>query len=126
MSSERTRTDADMRWEYVVKRMHDGATRTYAEQEYDRSLAAHDARVKRDAAREALDELADAWDGDARDAADDGRLCVAARIRSNIAGVVSFRRARYPEETPCDCGGAPAEIGGARHRDGCGEETPDV
>lgn len=32
--------------------------------------------------------------------------------------------AALTEETPCDCGGAPAEIGGAQHRDGCGEETP--
>ena len=42
-------SDQDMRWQYVVKRMHDGATRTHAEREYTRWLAAHDARVRRDA-----------------------------------------------------------------------------
>ena len=46
-------SDEDMRWHYAVKRMDDGATRTHAEQEYTRWLAAHDARVRRDAAREA-------------------------------------------------------------------------
>ena len=39
-------TDEDMRWQYVVKRMLDGATRTHAEQEYTRWLAAHDAHVR--------------------------------------------------------------------------------
>ena len=42
-------SDEDMRWHYAVKRMDDGATRTHAEQEYTRWLAAHDARVRRDA-----------------------------------------------------------------------------
>ena len=51
-------TDGDVRWHYAVKRMDDGATRTHAEQEYTRWLTAHDARVRRDAAREALDGLA--------------------------------------------------------------------
>ena len=46
-------SDGDMRWQYVVKRMLDGATRTHAEQEYTRWLAEHDDRVRRDAAREA-------------------------------------------------------------------------
>ena len=46
-------SDEDMRWHYAVKRMDDGATRTHAEQEYTRWLAAHDARVRRDAEREA-------------------------------------------------------------------------
>ena len=50
-------SDEDMRWHYAVKRMDDGATRTHAEQEYTRWLTAHDARVRRDAAREALDGL---------------------------------------------------------------------
>ena len=42
-------SDEDVRWQYVVKRMHDGATRTHAEQEYTRWLAARDAHVRRDA-----------------------------------------------------------------------------
>ena len=46
-------SDEDMRWHYAVKRMDDGATRTHAEQEYTRWLAANDARVRRDVAREA-------------------------------------------------------------------------
>ena len=51
-------SDEDMRWHYAVKRMDDGATRTHAEQEYTRWLAAHDARVRRDAAANALYEVA--------------------------------------------------------------------
>ena len=43
-------SDEDMRWQYVVKRMEDGATRTHAEQEYTRWLAARDARVRADQA----------------------------------------------------------------------------
>ena len=35
-------SDEDMRWHYAVKRMDDGATRTHAEQEYTRWLAAQD------------------------------------------------------------------------------------
>ena len=35
-------SDEDVRWQYVVKRMHDGATRTHAEQEYRRWLAAQE------------------------------------------------------------------------------------
>ena len=46
-------SDEDMRCHYAVKRMEDGATRTHAEREYTRWLAVHDARVRRDAAREA-------------------------------------------------------------------------
>lgn len=42
-------SDEDVRWHYAVKRMDDGATRTHAEQEYTRWLAARDARVRRDA-----------------------------------------------------------------------------
>ena len=43
-------TDGDVRWQYVVKRMLDGATRTHAEREYTRWLAARDARVRADQA----------------------------------------------------------------------------
>lgn len=43
--SEYTPSEDDMRGQYVAKRMHDGATRTHAEQEYRRWLIAHDARV---------------------------------------------------------------------------------
>ena len=43
-------SDEDMRWHYAVKRMDDGATRTHAEQECTRWLAAHDARVRADQA----------------------------------------------------------------------------
>ena len=46
-------SENDMRWQYVAKRMYDGATRTHAEQEYRRWLA----RIKRDAAREALNRF---------------------------------------------------------------------
>ena len=46
-------SDQDVRWQYVVRRLRDGATRTHAEREYTRWLAAHDARVRRDAQREA-------------------------------------------------------------------------
>lgn len=48
MAEHYTPNDEDMRWHYAVKRMDDGATRTHAEQEYTRWLAAHDARVKRE------------------------------------------------------------------------------
>ena len=83
-------SDEDMRWHYAVKRMDDGATRTHAEREYTRWLAAHDARVRRDAAREALDGLADEvthvnWDLDGP--------AFALRVRR-------FKNRNYPEETP--------------------------
>ena len=82
-------SDEDMRWHYAVKRMDDGATRTHAEQEYTRWLTAHDARVHRDAAREALDGLADEvthvdWDLDGP--------AFALRVRR-------FKNRNYPEET---------------------------
>ena len=82
-------SDEDMRWHYAVKRMDDGATRTHAEREYTRWLAAHDARVRRDAAREALDGLADEvthvdWDLDGP--------AFALRVRR-------FKNRNYPEET---------------------------
>ena len=76
-------SDEDMRWHYAVKRMDDGATRTHAEQEYTRWLTAHDARVRRDAAREALDAyIAYETDGDVAD------------------DIETFRDRNYPEETP--------------------------
>ena len=82
-------SDEDMRWHYAVKRMDDGATRTHAEQEYTRWLAARDARVRRDAAREALDGLADEsihvnWEMDGPS--------FALRVRR-------FKNRNYPEET---------------------------
>ena len=52
-------TDGPVRYQYVVNRMREGATRTHAEQEYTRWLAAHDARVRRDAAREAEARVAE-------------------------------------------------------------------
>ena len=79
-------SDEDMRWHYAVKRMDDGATRTHAEQEYTRWLAAHDARVRRDAAREALDGLA-------IDLAVTSGYTEAEEVRD-------YRDAHYPEETP--------------------------
>ena len=76
-------SDEDMRWHYAMKRMDDGATRTHAEQEYTRWLTAHDARVRRDAAREALDAyIAYETDGDVAD------------------DIETFRDRNYPEETP--------------------------
>ena len=78
--------DGDMRWQYVVKRMDDGATRTHAEQEYTRWLAAHDARVRRDAAREALNGLA-------IDLAVTSGHTEAEEVRD-------YRDAHYPEESP--------------------------
>ena len=79
-------SDEDVRWHYAVKRMDDGATRTHAEQEYTRWLAARDARVRRDAAREALDGLA-------IDLAVTSGYTEAEEVRD-------YRDAHYPEETP--------------------------
>ena len=79
-------SDEDMRWQYAVKRMGDGATRTHAEREYTRWLAAHDARVRRDAAREALDGLA-------IDLAVTSGYTEAEEVRD-------YRDAHCPEETP--------------------------
>ena len=67
-------TEDYMRRQYVVKRMHDGATRTHAEQEYTRWLAAHDARVRRDAKAEALRKIAPHLNG----GGDEGFLLAAA------------------------------------------------
>ena len=78
-------SDEDMRRQYAVKRMLDGATRTHAEQEYTRWLAARDARVRRDAAREALDGLA-------IDLAVTSGYTEAEEVRD-------YRDAHYPEET---------------------------
>ena len=79
-------TDGPVRYQYVVNRMREGATRTHAEQEYTRWLAAHDARVRRDAAREALDGLA-------IDLAVTSGYTEAEEVRD-------YRDAHYPEETP--------------------------
>ena len=49
MAQQYTPGDGPVRYQYVVNRMREGATRTHAEQEYTRWLAAHDARVRRDA-----------------------------------------------------------------------------
>ena len=86
-------SDEDMRWHYAVKRMLDGATRTHAEQEYTRWLAAHDARVRRDAAREAIDGLI----------ADKAHMT--ALLRAENGGeaedvLAHFRDTLHPEETP--------------------------
>ena len=59
-------SDGDMRWQYVVKRMLDGATRTHAEQEYTRWLAAHDTRVRRDAEDELDSWMARAYEAEQR------------------------------------------------------------
>ena len=75
-----TPSDEDMRWQYAVKRMLDGATRTHAEQEYTRWLAAHDALV----AREALVGLA-------IDLAVTSGYTEAEEVRD-------YRDAHYPEE----------------------------
>ena len=88
-------SDEDMRWHYAVKRMDDGATRTHAEQEYTRWLAAHDARVRRDAAREALDGLARAM----MDTPGIGPGTKTHRARMRV-DVVTYRDIHYPEETP--------------------------
>lgn len=100
MSSDQyTPSDEDMRWQYVVKRMHDGATRTHAEQEYTRWLAAHDARVRRDAAREALDGLAREAAGvaEAANAAKRDKPWVARTVQG---WAEDYRDTHYPEETP--------------------------
>ena len=86
-------SDEDMRRHYAVKRMDDGATRTHAEQEYTRWLAAHDARVRRDAAREAIDGLI----------ADKAHMT--ALLRAENGGeaedvLAHFRDTLHPEETP--------------------------
>lgn len=63
MAEQYTPNDEDMRWHYAVKRMHDGATRTHAEQEYTRWLAAHDACVRRDAWNEGAQAQAVTYGG---------------------------------------------------------------
>ena len=86
-------SDEDMRWHYAVKRMDDGATRTHAEREYTRWLAAHDARARRDAAREALDGLI----------ADKAHMAALlyAENGGNVEDVLThYRNSIHPEETP--------------------------
>ena len=86
--------DGPVRYQYVVNRMREGATRTHAEQEYTRWLAAHDALV----AREALDGLI-AWH---RENAQDAET--PAPVRRGIAVMADeaqrYRDTHYPEETP--------------------------
>lgn len=80
-------TDGPVRYQYVVNRMREGATRTHAEREYTRWLAAHDARVRRDAAREALSRLADI--SDVRDG--DG-------VKGRLGSIIRiWRDAHYPK-----------------------------
>ena len=75
MAQQYTPGDGPVRYQYVVNRMREGATRTHAEQEYTRWLAAHDARVRRDAEAEL-----DSWMTRAYEA--EGKLWKAeARIR---------------------------------------------
>ena len=86
-------SDEDMRRQYAVKRMLDGATRTHAEQEYTRWLAARDARVRRDSARGAIDGLI----------ADRAHMTVLlhAEAGGDVEGVLTnYRDTHYPEETP--------------------------
>lgn len=74
---------------------HSSALHSEVEAEFDRWLAAHDAQIKRDAARAALDGLADDQEQFAREIPAFGgqahRLAGAAR---------SYRDRHYPEETP--------------------------
>ena len=88
-------TDGPVRYQYVVNRMREGATRTHAEREYTRWLAVHDARVRRDAAREALDGLARAM----MDTPGIGPGTKTHRARMRV-DVVTYRDIHYPEETP--------------------------
>ena len=86
-------TDGPVRYQYVVNRMREGATRTHAEREYTRWLAARDARARRDAAREALDGLI----------ADKAHM--AALLRAENGGeaedvLAHFRDTLHPKETP--------------------------
>ena len=86
-------TDGPVRYQYVVNRMREGATRTHAEREYTRWLAAHDARVRRDAAREALDGLI----------ADKAHMAALlyAENGGNVEDVLThYRNSIHPEETP--------------------------
>ena len=86
-------TDGPVRYQYVVNRMREGATRTHAEREYTRWLAVHDARVRRDAAREALDGLI----------ADKAHMAALlyAENGGNVEDVLThYRNSIHPEETP--------------------------
>ena len=86
-------TDGPVRYQYVVNRMREGATRTHAEREYTRWLAVHDARVRRDAAREALDGLI----------ADKAHMTALlyAENGGNVEDVLThYRNSIHPEETP--------------------------
>ena len=93
-------SDEDVRWQYVVKRMHDGATRTHAEQEYTRWLAARDAHVRRDAAREALDGLINECRTEHEEAATNNRVGGMALELHAQQVAMNYRDTHYPEETP--------------------------
>ena len=95
--TEYTPNDGDVRWQYVVKRMHDGATRTHAEQEYTRWLTAHDARVRRDAARGALDGLA-ANMAQIANGSPDPLTRMSATTTARLVG--EYKLNVYPEESP--------------------------
>ena len=93
MAEQYTPGDGPVRYQYVVNRMREGATRTHAEQEYTRWLAAHDARVRRDSARGAIDGLI----------ADMAHMTVLlhAEAGGDVEGVLTnYRDTHYPEETP--------------------------
>ena len=93
MAEQYTPGDGPVRYQYVVNRMREGATRTHAEQEYTRWLAAHDARVRRDAARGAIDGLI----------ADKAHMTVLlhAETGGDVEGVLTnYRDTHHPEETP--------------------------
>ena len=93
MAEQYTPGDGPVRYQYVVNRMREGATRTHAEQEYTRWLAAHDARVRRDSARGAIDGLI----------ADRAHMTVLlhAEAGGDVEGVLTnYRDTHYPEETP--------------------------
>ena len=59
-------TDGPVRYQYVVNRMREGATRTHAEREYTRWLAVHDARVRRDAEAELDSWMTRAYEAEKR------------------------------------------------------------
>ena len=66
MAEQYTPGDGPVRYQYVVNRMREGATRTHAEQEYTRWLAAHDARVRRDAEAELDSWMTRAYEAEKR------------------------------------------------------------
>ena len=93
-------SDEDMRRQYAVKRMLDGATRTHAEQEYTRWLAARDARVRLDAAREALDGLVNECRTEYEEAAINNRVGGMVLELHAQQAAMNYRDTHHPEETP--------------------------